>query len=257
MPEKNHTGQQEGDKRVYGLIGYPLAHSFSEKYFTEKFKREGIQNCRYELFPIRSVDEIKQLLRFSPQIKGLNVTIPYKRDIIRYLHSTSNIPEGIRACNCVRIENKKLTGYNTDCAGFERSLTPLLRPHHKNALVLGTGGAAEAVCYVLKKLNIPYSQASRSAQQASVLNYSEITERKLKDYQLVINTTPLGMYPDEGNFPDIPYQALNDNYLLYDLVYNPAKTLFLKKGEERGATIKNGEEMLTIQAEESWKIWNS
>lgn len=257
MPETGYNGNAEGEKRVFGLIGYPLSHSFSEKYFTEKFIREGIKDCRYELFPIKSIDEIKQLLRFSPQIKGLNVTIPYKQDVIKYLHSTVHIPEGIRACNCIRIEDKKLVGYNTDCAGFERSLAPLLQPWHKKALVLGTGGAAEAVCYVLKKLNIPFSQAGRAPQHAAVLRYSEITERRLKDFSIIINTTPLGMYPETDNCPDIPYHAITAKHLLYDLVYNPAKTVFLRKGEERGACIKNGEEMLIIQAEESWKIWNS
>lgn len=250
-------GKLDKPTRIFGLIGYPLSHSFSEKYFTEKFKKEAIQNCRYELFPIRSIDEIKQLLRSSPGIKGLNVTIPYKQQVLRYLHSTAHIPEGVRACNCIKIENKKLIGYNTDCIGFEKSLIPLLKPQHTEALVLGSGGAAEAVIFVLKKLNIKHVSVSRSPHHAAELSYTEVTEKKIKEHTLIINTTPLGMFPETDNCPDIPYAAITDKHLLVDLIYNPPKTLFLKKGEAMGATIKNGEEMLIIQAEESWRIWNS
>ena len=243
--------------RVFGLIGYPLHHSFSEKYFSEKFSKENISDCRYELFPIKSIDELKQLIRSLPALKGLNVTIPYKQQVIRYLTDTSEIPEGIRACNCIKIEDKQLIGFNTDHIGFEKSITPLLKPHHKKALILGTGGAAESVAYVLKKSGIPYSFVSRSPQYASILTYREINAKKLKDYTIIINTSPLGMYPDIDNCPDIPYSALSEKHLLYDLIYNPAKTLFLANGEKQGAVIKNGEEMLAIQAEESWNIWNS
>jgi len=253
----SEDGRQEEPIKVYGLIGYPLSHSFSQKYFTEKFKKERIKNCRYELLPTRSIDEIQQCLKSNPPIKGLNVTVPYKQQVLRYLHSTVHIPEGIRACNCIKVEGKKLIGHNTDCIGFEKSLAPLLKPHHTKALVLGSGGAAEAVIYVLKKLKIQFAAVSRSPRQAAVLSYTQVTEKKLQEYTLIINTTPLGMFPEEDNYPDIPYNALTEKHMLYDLVYNPAKTLFLKKGEEKGAAIKNGEEMLIIQAEESWKIWSS
>lgn len=248
---------QPAPSRVFGLIGYPLHHSFSEKYFSEKFAKENISDCRYELFPIKSIDELKQLVRSLPALKGLNVTIPYKQQVIRYLTDTSEIPDGIRACNCIKIQDKQLIGFNTDHIGFEKSLTPLLKPHHKKALILGTGGAAESVAYVLKKSGIPYSFVSRSPQYASIFTYREINAKKLKDYTIIINTSPLGMYPDVDNCPDLPYSALTEKHLLYDLIYNPAKTLFLVKGERQGAVIKNGEEMLAIQAEESWKIWNS
>lgn len=248
---------QPAASRVFGLIGYPLHHSFSEKYFSEKFAKENISDCRYELFPIKSIDELKQLVRSLPALKGLNVTIPYKQQVIRYLTDTSEIPDGIRACNCIKIQDKQLIGFNTDHIGFEKSLTPLLKPHHKKALILGTGGAAESVAYVLKKSGIPYSFVSRSPQYASIFTYREINAKKLKDYTIIINTSPLGMYPDVDNCPDLPYSALTEKHLLYDLIYNPAKTLFLVKGERQGAVIKNGEEMLAIQAEESWKIWNS
>lgn len=248
---------QPAASRVFGLIGYPLHHSFSEKYFSEKFAKENISDCRYELFPIKSIDELKQLVRSLPALKGLNVTIPYKQQVIRYLTDTSEIPDGIRACNCIKIQDKQLIGFNTDHIGFEKSLTPLLKPHHKKALILGTGGAAESVAYVLKKSGIPYSFVSRSPQYASIFTYREINAKKLKDYTIIINTSPLGMYPDVDNCPDLPYSAITEKHLLYDLIYNPAKTLFLVKGERQGAVIKNGEEMLAIQAEESWKIWNS
>ncbi|HRF22976.1 MAG TPA: shikimate dehydrogenase [Chitinophagaceae bacterium] len=243
--------------RTFGLIGYPLSHSFSKKYFTEKFSREQINDCRYELYPIRSVDEVKQLIRSFPHLKGLNVTIPYKQQIIKLLTDASEIPEGIRACNCIKIEGKILIGYNTDCIGFEKSFTPLLQPHHKKALVLGTGGAAAAVVYVLKKLGINFTSVSRSPLQSSVIKYSDLNEKKLKEYNIIINTTPLGMYPQTDSCPPLPYQAITEKFLLYDLVYNPAQTLFLSKGAAKGAAIKNGEEMLILQAEESWKIWNS
>lgn len=257
MIEKNPHISQSESLRVFGLIGYPLSHSFSLKYFTDKFHQEGIFNCKYELFPIHSLDDFRSLLHSLPSLAGLNVTIPYKQEIIHYLHSTAGIPHGLRACNCIKIENKKLIGYNTDWIGFEKSILPLLKSHHKKALVLGTGGASEAVVYVLKKLGIEYSLVSRSPRQASILTYHELTPNKIKSFQLIINTTPLGMYPNIHNCPDLPYETLTSDYLLYDLIYNPEKTLFLEKGEQQGATIKNGYEMLQLQAEESWRIWNA
>lgn len=243
--------------RLFGLIGYPLSHSFSEKYFTEKFEREGITDCRYELFPIRSIHELKQILKHTPGIEGLNVTVPYKQVVLRYLTSTINIPEGVKACNCIKIQKDSLHGYNTDCIGFEKSFLPLLKPHHKKALVLGNGGSAEAVVFVLKKLGFNFSIVSRAIHDESTFTYKDINDKIIKEHTLIINTTPLGMYPDSNSCPDIPYQSISDKHLLYDLVYNPAKTLFLQKGEVRGAAIKNGEEMLILQAEESWKIWNA
>ncbi len=241
--------------RLFGLIGYPLSHSFSKKYFTEKFEKEGVAGCRYELFPLDSIEKLTALLEANPRLEGLNVTIPYKKQVVKYLH-TSAIPAGLEACNCIRIQDGKLDGYNTDAPAFEKSLIPLLKSHHTKALVLGNGGAAEAVLFVLKKLGIPFNVVSRTLHKGSTLTYSDLDKRIIEESTIIINTTPLGMYPEVDACPDIPYQYISTDQLLYDLVYNPAKTLFLKKGEERGAAIKNGEEMLVLQAEESWHIWN-
>ena len=242
--------------RLFGLIGYPLSHSFSKKYFEEKFKREKIPDCRYELFSLKSIDGLKKIFKEKPNLEGLNVTIPYKQQVLQYLYSSSDIPKEIKACNCIKIIGGKLFGYNTDVIGFEKSLKPLLKPWHKKALILGNGGATEAVIFVLKKLDINFDIVSRSLHANSTLCYKDLGEQVMKESLLIINTTPLGMYPQTDQYPDIPYEFITDKHLLYDLIYNPAKTLFLEKGEERGATIKNGEEMLVLQAEESWRIWN-
>ncbi len=241
--------------RLFGLIGYPLSHSFSAKYFTAKFEKEEIINCSYELFPLKTIDELSLLLRDQPGLEGLNITIPYKKQVMRLLDE-SRIPGGLFACNCINIAGGKLIGYNTDITGFELSIKPLLRSHQKRALVLGNGGATEAIMFVLKKLGIDFTIVSRTPDKETELGYGALTEKIIREHTLIINTTPLGMYPDEKSFPRIPYQHISDRHLLYDLVYNPAKTLFLQKGEEKGAVIKNGEEMLTLQAEESWRIWN-
>ncbi|MBK5272883.1 MAG: shikimate dehydrogenase [Bacteroidia bacterium] len=243
--------------RLFGLIGNPLSHSFSKKYFDEKFRKEGLTNCRYELFPIQSIDDLRELLQKNPGLKGLNITIPYKQQILSWLFSNAGIPEGIQACNCINISQGKLFGYNTDVVGFKRSLLPLLQPWHKKALVLGNGGAAAAVIHVLRKLSITYDVVSRSLHNGSTLTYKEVNEEAVNKSLIIINTTPLGMYPQAEQCPDIPYRFINGRHLMYDLVYNPAKTVFLQKGEQMGATIKNGEEMLILQAEESWRIWNS
>jgi shikimate dehydrogenase len=243
--------------RRFGLIGYPLTHSFSKKFFTEKFEKEGIKDCIYELFPIKSVYEVNDLLRTYPDLAGLNVTIPYKQLILRALYSSVNtIPSGIRACNCIRIENGKMIGYNTDIVGFEKSLAGKLQPHHTKALILGNGGATEAVGYVLRKLKISYDIVSRQLHDGSTLTYKDLNQKLISTSTLIINTTPVGTYPDVHAFPDIPYEFITPDHYLFDLVYNPSRTLFLEKGEQRGATIKNGYDMLVIQAEESWKIWN-
>lgn len=243
--------------RLFGLIGYPLSHSFSEKYFTEKFEKEGITDCRYKLFPLESIDQLPALLKDNPGLEGLNVTIPYKKQVLAYLDRREDIPSALNACNCISIRNGKLCGYNTDWTGFEKSLFPLLLPHHTRALVLGNGGATAAVSFALKKLGIEFDIVSRTLHAGSTLTYNDLDEKTIRENTLIINTTPLGMYPNTDNCPSIPYQFITASHLLYDLLYNPAKTLFLQKGEERGAAIKNGEEMLVLQAEESWTIWNS
>jgi shikimate dehydrogenase len=241
--------------RQFGLIGYPLSHSFSKKYFTEKFEKEGWNDCSYDNHSIASITELPVLLRDNPLLEGLNVTIPYKEQVLPFLSGMSEVVKEIKACNCIKIEAGKLIGYNTDVTGFEVSLKARLATHHKQALILGTGGAASAVAYVLRKLDIRYRYVSRNASGGN-FSYEDITPALLEANTLVINTTPLGMYPNIHQLPALPYHALGSNHYLFDLVYNPEKTLFLQRGEAQGAVIKNGHDMLLIQAEESWKIWN-
>lgn len=242
--------------RLFGLIGHPLSHSFSGKYFAEKFEKEGILDCSYENFPIPDIDELKTVLSL-PGLQGLNITIPYKEKIIPFLYFKSEIVKKINACNCIKIIDGKLYGFNTDVTGFETSLIRKLNPAiHRHALVLGTGGASNAVKFVLEKLKINYSVVSRK-KAVGLLNYEKITPEIIQSNKLIINTTPLGMFPDINDAPPLPYEFLSPDHLLVDLIYNPEKTLFLKKGEEAGAQIQNGLEMLELQAEKSWKIWNS
>ncbi|HXB05866.1 MAG TPA: shikimate dehydrogenase [Puia sp.] len=243
--------------RRYGLIGYPLTHSFSQRYFTEKFEREGIRDCVYTNFPITSMEELPAVLEVE-DLLGLNVTIPYKQDVLRYLHQKSEVVEAIGACNCIRIEGGRRVGHNTDVVGFERSLLPKLGSHHRRALVLGTGGAAKAVEYVLRGLGIDYRLVTRRPRPgAADLRYEAVDAAMMDEYTLIVNTTPVGMYPHVEECPALPYEAMGAKHYLFDLVYNPARTLFLQKGEERGAVVENGHEMLLLQAEESWRIWNA
>lgn len=242
--------------RQFGLIGYPLSHSFSKNYFSKKFIEEGINDCSYELYPIRSIDELKKLLNDTPHLAGLNVTIPYKEAVLPFLNEASAAVQEIGACNCIRIKGSHLTGFNTDVTGFEQSLLPLLQPHHKKALILGTGGAAKAVAWVFKKLGMEFSYVSREAKK-DCFTYAQVTADLIQQYQVIVNSTPLGMQPNVHQLPSLPYPSLNSQYLCYDLIYNPAQTAFLQQAELSGAVIKNGAEMLELQAEESWKIWNS
>ena len=241
--------------RQFGLIGYPLSHSFSKNYFSKKFIDEGIANCNYELYPIKSIDEFPALLKTLPDLNGMNVTIPYKEAILPFLNEVSTAVKEIGACNCIRVQDGHLTGYNTDVAGFEQTILPLLKPHHQKALILGTGGASKAVAWVFSKLGIEYTFVSREAKEGR-LTYAQLDEL-IQQYQIIVNTTPLGMQPNINQKPSLPYKNLNSQYLCYDLIYNPAKTAFLQQAELYGAVIMNGSEMLQIQAEESWKIWNS
>jgi len=244
--------------KVFGLIGYPLGHSFSKQYFTEKFEREGIKDCRFECFPIPSVDEFPALLKANPGLQGLCVTIPYKEKVLAFVDKISEEVNAIGASNSIKITDGKLTAYNTDITGFERSFKKLLQPHHTQALVLGTGGAAKAVQYVLAKLAINFLTVSRNQHAApGYVSYDKIDERIMSEYPVIINCSPVGMYPNENTAPAIPYQLITPAHYLYDLVYKPAKTLFLQEGEKRGAVIENGYEMLLVQAEESWRIWNT
>jgi shikimate dehydrogenase len=241
--------------RRFGLIGFPLTHSFSHKYFTEKFEQEGLRDCVYENFPIESIYELKNILASHPDLEGLNVTIPYKQLVLRHLdYMVDTLP--VAACNCIKITNGRTTAYNTDIVGFETSLLTRLKPYHQKALVLGNGGATEAVRYVLNKLGISFDIVSREIHDRSTLTYQALTRDIVSDRLLIINTTPVGMYPHVDECPLLPYEALTPRHYLFDLIYNPAKTLFLRKGEERGAAVENGYQMLVLQAEESWRIWN-
>lgn len=242
--------------KQYGLIGFPLSHSFSKGYFAEKFKKENISNCQYDTFPLEQITDFPLLCTQQKNLVGLNVTIPYKEQVIPFLDDLDAEAKAIGAVNTIRFHQGKKIGYNSDCYGFEMSLKPLLKSHHTNALILGTGGASKAVEYVLQKLGITYKYVSRT-KQASMLTYDALQTINFQDYTLLINTTPVGMYPNIDAKPDIPYSEITDKHLLYDLVYNPEETCFLKEGKLRGATIKNGLEMLYLQAERSWQIWNT
>ena len=246
--------------RKFGLIGYPLSHSFSKKFFTDKFRTEQIHDCAYELYPIADINMFEELISAEKDLVGINVTIPYKVQVIPFLDEMDEASAEIGAVNCIHItrENamKHLKGYNTDAYGFEASLIPLLKAQHTKALVFGDGGAAKAVKYVLNKLNIPFLTVSRNPQQ-NHLSYPEVTPELLQEYTLLINTTPLGMSPNTESSPEIPYSAMSDKHLAYDLVYNPEETTFLKNALKSGAAVKNGMEMLYLQAERSWFIWNN
>lgn len=237
----------------YGLIGYPLSHSFSPAYFNTKFASEKI-GARYDAYAIPAIDELTALLKEHPLLKGLNVTIPYKEQVLPLLHDIDTAARDIGAVNCIDIRYGRLVGYNTDYIGFAESLRPLLQAQHTHALVLGTGGAAKAVIYALKQLGIEYKIVSRTGGD---MQYADVGEQVLKQYKLIINTTPVGMYPEIDKAPDIAYQYLGKEHLLYDLVYNPEETMFLQKGMQQGAIIKNGYEMLILQAEAAWQIWNT
>lgn len=245
--------------RIFGLIGYPLSHSFSKGYFTSKFEKENIADCQYENFPIESIELLPSILENNPEINGLNVTIPYKEKVIPYLNEISPEAQEIGAVNTISItrEGTKtyLKGYNTDVYGFMESLKPLLKPHHQSALVLGTGGASKAVKFALKKLNIGYTSVSRNKSESG-LTYEDLTKEIISHNAIIINTTPLGTFPQTEEFPPLPYQYLTPGHLLYDLVYNPAITAFLNHGISHSSQTKNGLEMLHLQAEKAWEIWN-
>jgi len=243
--------------KTYGIIGYPLTHSFSQQYFTEKIAREEVADAVFHSFPLTTIEEFPALLSNHSSLKGMAVTIPYKEKVLQYITHLSKEVKEIGATNSIRINDNELTAYNTDIIGFEKSFVKKLKSNHKKALVLGTGGSSKAVRYVLKKLGIEILMVSRNENVAEdCMQYHELTEAVIKEYNIIINTTPLGMSPAEDTCPELPYQLLTADHYLYDLVYAPAKTLFLQKGEEQGALIENGFEMLIIQAEENWRIWN-
>ena len=242
----------------FGLIGYPLGHSFSKNYFNEKFANEDI-DAVYMNFEIPSINDLPQVIAENPELKGLNVTIPYKEKVISYLDELDKDAREIGAINVIKVirqkdSDPKLVGYNSDVIGFTKSIEPLLEPHHKKALILGTGGASKAVFHGLKQLGVEGTFVSRH-ERPNMFTYEELTAEVMDEYSVIVNTTPVGMYPHTDECPGIPYQYLTPNHLLYDLLYNPDVTLFMKKGEEKGATTKNGLEMLLLQAFAAWDIW--
>lgn len=244
----------------YGLIGYPLKHSFSIGYFNEKFRSENI-DAEYVNFEIPSIDQLKEVIEENPNLLGLNVTIPYKEQVIPFLDELDPDAAKIGAVNVVKINRQKgktkLVGYNSDIIGFTQSIQPFLHSHHQKALLLGTGGASKAVYHGLKSLGIECTFVSRISKSQDVLTYEDLTPEIMNEYTVIVNCTPVGMYPKVNECPNIPYHLLTPNHLLYDLLYNPNVTLFMKKGEEHGAVTKNGLEMLLLQAFAAWEIWNN
>ena len=243
----------------YGLIGYPLGHSFSISYFNQKFADENI-NAKYENFEISSIDQLQEILDMNPNLKGLNVTIPYKEKVIEFLDNITPEAQAIGAVNVIRVihegKNVKLKGYNSDVIGFTQSIEPMLdKKWHKKALILGTGGASKAINYGLKSLGLETVFVSRY-ERPGTIQYERITPEVIKEYNVIVNCTPVGMYPHTEECPLLPYEAMDYHTILYDLIYNPDETLFMKRGRERGAEVKNGLEMLLLQAFASWEFWH-
>mgnify|MGYP001286583294 FL=1 len=242
--------------KKFGLIGKDISYSFSKKYFTDKFSKDLFDDCTYENFDIPTIEEFPNVLKDNPDLKGLNITIPYKEAIIPFLDTMSDKAFRIGAVNVIRFTKKgNLKGYNSDWYGFKKSLEPLLQPHHKKALILGTGGASKAVAFALDKLGIFYTFVSREASE-NAIDYNRINATTFDNFQIIINCTPLGTSPNTKEFPPIPYEFFTEKHIAFDLIYNPEETQFLKKAKKKGATIKNGYEMLVFQAEKAWTIWN-
>ncbi len=245
--------------KQYGLIGHPLTHSFSKKYFTEKFTKESITDSSYELYDIENIDLISDVINNNQNLKGLNVTIPYKESIMGLLTEIDSKAKAIGAVNTIKIseDKKSLKGFNTDYDGFKKSLKPFLDINHERALILGTGGASKTVKFVLNELNIDCLMVSRNPKKDDEISYDDVNEYVIKHHQIIVNTTPIGTFPNVNEYPSIKYENLTDKHLLYDLVYNPEETGFLKKGKAKGCITINGLQMLKIQAEKAWEIWNS
>lgn len=242
--------------KIFGLIGKNIEYSFSKKYFTERFKKDNLVDYYYQNFDVENITDFPAILKNNPDIAGLNVTIPYKESIIPYLDKVSKKATQIGAINVIRIlKNGKLKGYNSDYYGFKKAIEPLLLPHHKKALILGTGGAAKAIAFALEELDIHYAFVSREATE-NAIDYDRINATTFDNFQIIINCTPIGTSPNTKEFPLIPYQFFTEKHLAFDLIYNPAETQFLKKAKKKGAVVKNGLEMLVLQAEKSWEIWN-
>ncbi len=248
--------------KLYGLIGYPLTHSFSEKYFKAKFRKENISDVDFKTFAIKDLKDFSSIIKSNPDLKGLSVTIPHKENIIPFLDELDETAKNIGAVNCVKIDTRnknqepRLIGFNTDAYGFQQSIKPFLETQHERALILGTGGAAKAVAYVLKNIGIDVYFVSRKNNQKECFSYSDLNQNILSKIKLIINATPLGMYPNTTEFPEIPYECITSEHLCYDLIYNPEESLFLQKAKNNGAVTINGLSMLHHQADKAWEIWN-
>lgn len=240
----------------FGLIGRNISYSFSEGFFTEKFKKEEINNSSYSTFDLQNISELKTLLASKPNLKGLNVTIPYKEDVLEYIDELDESAAYIKAVNTIKIIDGKLIGFNTDTFGFKTSIKPFFEPQHRKALILGTGGAAKAIAFILEQLDVDYFFVSRNPKSEKEVSYSDLTKEAINNYPFIINCSPIGTFPNITDAPNIPYEGITDKHLLYDLVYNPAETQFLKNGKAKGAVTVNGLSMLQHQAEEAWRIWN-
>lgn len=250
--------EEASNKLLFGLVGKDISYSFSREYFKNKFEKLGLTNHQYVNFDIPDIEEFPKIIHeFKFDLKGLNVTIPYKQAIFLHLDKVHKIARKVGAVNTIRITKKgNIKGYNTDVYGFENSIKPLLNEHHTKALILGTGGASKAVKYVFKQLGITSVFVSRKPKKKNQISYDSLNEGMMKEFTVVVNCTPLGTFPNTDQKPQIPYQYLSEKHLLYDLIYNPAESAFLKEGKKKGAVIKNGYQMLELQAEESWRIWN-
>ena len=249
---------EERKNKVFGLLGKDIEYSFSRGYFTEKFKKLGLLKHKYVNFDLQKIEEFPLIIEEGEEtLGGINVTIPYKEEVMKYLNKFDETAKEIGAVNTIKFTKRgDLKGYNTDVVGFENSIFPFIKKHHKRALILGTGGASKAIAFALKKNDIKFKFVSRNPKGKKQIGYQDLTNEIIDKYHIIINSTPVGTSPNIDKSPDIPYQFITEKHLLFDLIYNPEVTAFLSKGKEKGATIKNGHEMLQLQAEESWRIWN-
>ncbi|TXD54465.1 MULTISPECIES: shikimate dehydrogenase family protein [unclassified Polaribacter] len=249
------TGAEKN--KLFGLLGKNISYSFSRGYFTEKFKKLDLKKYKYMNFDLQKIEDLPKIIDAYSNLKGINVTIPYKEAILPFLDKLDKTAAKIGAVNTVKFTKRgNLKGYNSDVVGFENSIAPFLKKHHKKALILGTGGASKAIAFAFKRNKIKYKFVSRNPEGKKEISYQSLTQEVIENYTIIVNCTPLGTSPDIEKHPDIPYQFITTNHILYDLIYNPEETVFLSKGKEKGAVIKNGLEMLQLQAEESWRIWN-
>ena len=249
------TGEEKN--KLYGLLGKNISYSFSRGYFTDKFEKLKLKKSKYVNFDLQNIEDFPTIIDENEHLKGINVTIPYKEEIIPFLSKIDKTAKKIGAVNTIKFTKRgNLKGYNSDVVGFENSLIPLLKKHHKRALILGTGGASKAIAYALKRNDIKYKFVSRNPEGKKEISYNSLTKEVMEKHTIIINSTPLGTFPDIDKCPNIPYQFITKNHILYDLIYNPAISTFLSKGKEKEAITKNGLQMLELQAEESWRIWN-